>query len=355
MMDEPSPNFERVLAALHCEEPDRVPPAEIWVDQEVRDEFMGRPVRSIEDEVAFWKSAGFDFVALDNDLWSTPQIQGSLLSPVKDTAHIYTGGREDRGWVSEQAGILKSWEDVERFPWPRVEQLDFTSLERIGQHLPPNMKAIVTFGHIYTAAWQLMGFENFCVMLYEDLSMVKEIIRRIGEEVLRQTEKILTFNSVGAMCFQDDIAYASGPIISISMLRELFFPWLAEIASICHSRGRQLIYHTDGDATPLLPDMVAAGIDAFQAIEPKVMDIVAIKQAYGGRLALMGNLDLGYTLSRGTPQEVEAAVKYLLKNVAPGGGFLLGSCNSITNYVPLENFKTMMRTTLEYGRYPISL
>ena len=354
-MEDTSPNFDRVLAALHCEEPDRVPPAEIWVDQEVRDEFMGHPVRSLEDEVAFWKCAGFDFVAMDNDLWSTPQIQGNILSPLKDTAHLYTGGREERGWVSEQAGIIKSWEDVESFPWPKVEDLDFTNLERIGEHLPPNMKVIMTFGHIYTAAWQLMGFENFCVMLYEDLPLVKEIIRRIGEEVLKQTEVILTFDSVGAMCFQDDIAYSSGPIISIAMLRELFFPWLAEIVSICHSRGRQLIYHTDGNASPLLPDIVAAGVDAFQAIEPKVMDIVAIKRAYGERLALMGNLDLGYTLTRGTPREVEEAVKYLLKNVAPGGGFLLGSCNSITNYVPLENFKTMVRATLEYGRYPITL
>jgi uroporphyrinogen decarboxylase len=236
-----------------------------------------------------------------------------------------------------------------------VEELDFTSLEQIGQHIPPNMKVIVTFGHIYTAAWQLMGFENFCMMLYEDLPLVKEIIRRIGVEVLKQTEKLLTYESVGAMCFQDDIAYSSGPFISIAMLRELFFPWLAEIVSICHSRGRHLIYHTDGDATPLLPDFVASGVDAFQAIEPKVMDIVAIKHVYGGRLALMGNLDLGYTLTRGTTQDVEEAVKYLLKNVAPGGGFLLGSCNSITNYVPLENFKAMMRTTLEYGHYPITI
>ena len=354
-MDGHSPNFDRVLAALHCEEPDRVPPAEIWVDQEVRDEYMGHPVRTLEDEVIFWRTAGFDFVALDNDLWSTPQIQGNILAPLKDTAQLYAGGRVERGWVSEQAGIIKSWAEVERFSWPKTDELDFTTLERVGYYLPPGMKVIATFGHIFTAAWQLVGFENFCVMLYEDLPLVKEIIKRIGEEVLKQTEKILSYDSIGAMCFQDDIAYTSGPIISIPMLRELFFPWLAEIASLCHSQGRQLIYHTDGNATPLMPDIVGAGVDAFQAIEPKAMDIVAIKQAYGGRLALMGNLDLGYTLTRGTPQEVEEAVKYLLKHIAPGGGFLLGSCNSITNYVPLENFKTMMRATLEYGRYPIAL
>jgi len=350
-----SPNFDRVLAALHCQQPDRVPPAEIWVDQEVRDAFLGYPVRSLQDEVAFWLNAGFDFVALDNDLWATPQIQGSLTRPIGDTAHLYAGGRSERGWVAEQAAILVSWDDVERFPWPRAADLDYSNLEQIGAFLPPGMKVIATFGHIFTAAWQLMGFQNFCLALHDDLPLVKEIIRRIGVECLQQAERLLSIPTIGALCFQDDIAYTSGPIISRQMLGELFFPWLAELAALCHARSRPLIYHSDGNLTSLLPDIVACGVDCFQAIEPKCMDIVAVKREYGGRLALMGNLDLGYTLTRGSPQEVAEAVKFLLRHVAPGGGLLIGSSNSITNYVPLENFKAMMQTVIEFGRYPISV
>ncbi len=350
-----SPNFDRVLAALNRQQPDRVPPAEIWVDPEVRQAFLDRPLRSLQDEVDFWVNAGFDFVALDNDLWATPQIQGALTRPIGDAAHIYAVGREERGWVAEQAGIVVSWADVERFPWPRAEDLDYSPLEQIAAFLPPGMKVIATFGHIFTAAWQLMGFENFCVALHDDYPLVKEIIRRVGVECLKQAERLLSIDCIGAICFQDDIAYTSGPIISIAMLRELFFPWLAELAALSHARGRPFIYHTDGNATSLLPDFVACGVDCFQAIEPKSMDIVAVKREFGGRLALMGNLDLGYTLTRGSPQEVVEAVKYLLKHVAPGGGLLIGSSNSITNYVPLENFKAMMQAVIELGRYPITL
>jgi uroporphyrinogen decarboxylase len=104
-----------------------------------------------------------------------------------------------------------------------------------------------------------------------------------------------------------------------------------------------------------LPEMVAAGVDCFQAVEPKSMDIVAVKREYGGRLALMGNVDLGFTLTRGTAQDVEQAVRHLIKHVAPGGGFLLGSTNSITNYVPLANYRALLASTLKHGRYPISL
>ena len=85
------------------------------------------------------------------------------------------------------------------------------------------------------------------------------------------------------------------------------------------------------------------------------MDIAAVKRQYGDRLALLGNLDLGYTMTRGTPAEVRQAVRELMRDVAPGGGYLLGSANSITNYVPLENFRAMLAAGREFGRYPISL
>jgi uroporphyrinogen decarboxylase len=52
---------------------------------------------------------------------------------------------------------------------------------------------------------------------------------------------------------------------------------------------------------------------------------------------------------------VDEAVKQLIKTVAPGGGFLLSSANSITNYVPLPNFNAMLEATRKYGRYPIRL
>ena len=143
-----SPNFERALTALRCEEPDRVPPAELWIDQEVRDAFLGRPVRTVEDEVAFWLAAGYDWVALDTDLWATPQIQGNIASPLLDTAGEYQDGRTERGWVHEEAGIIKTWEDVESFSWPKADDLDYSQYEEIEPFLPAGMKVMA-----YSATW----------------------------------------------------------------------------------------------------------------------------------------------------------------------------------------------------------
>ena len=83
------------------------------------------------------------------------------------------------------------------------------------------------------------------------------------------------------------------------------------------------------------------------------MDIVELKAGVGGRLCVMGNIDLAYTLTRGSPEEVAEEVRMRLRQVAPGGGYILGSSNSVPEYVPLANYQAMRETALRYGVYPI--
>ena len=72
-------------------------------------------------------------------------------------------------------------------------------------------------------------------------------------------------------------------------------------------------------------------------------------------MCLLGNIDLGYTLTRGTPEDVREEVKLRIRQCAPGGGYCVASSNSITEYVPFANFMAMRQATLDFGRYPISL
>ena len=85
------------------------------------------------------------------------------------------------------------------------------------------------------------------------------------------------------------------------------------------------------------------------------MDINAVKREFGSRLSIIGNIDLGYTLTRGTPEEVRAEVRQRIHDLAPGGGYAVASSNSVPEYVPLANFTAMRQATFEYGRYPIAV
>ena len=113
------------------------------------------------------------------------------------------------------------------------------------------------------------------------------------------------------------------------------------------------MYHSDGDLTAVMDDLLDVGINALHPIEPKAMDIYEMKKKYAGRLALVGNIDLGSTLVTGTPDEVRQDVRRHIKELAPGGGYCVSSSNTIPNYVPLENYRAMLEATFEYGRYPI--
>lgn len=347
-------SFDRFLTAIHRQEPDRVPHGEIAVDAEIKEAFLGRPLRSIQDEIDFAAAAGYDFLLIDTDLWSTPQVQQSILDPHPNTATLYSAAKPERNWVSTGARAITSWEEVERFTWPTADQFDYSIYPAAAALLPPGMKVISTFGHIYTTTWQLMGYENFCLTALEEPELVQNIMDRLGHETIRLLERVLEFDCVGAVCISDDIAYTNGLMISPQHLRRFFFPWLERSAETAHDHGVPIIYHTDGDVRRVVPDIITAGIDALHPIEPKCMDIVEMKQTYGDRLALIGNVDLAYTLTRGTPQEVQAEVKYLFEHVAPGGGYLLSSANSVTNYVPLENYQAMLNAAQKYGRYPIT-
>ena len=115
------------------------------------------------------------------------------------------------------------------------------------------------------------------------------------------------------------------------------------------------IMHSDGRLWPVLDDLIALGVNALHPIEPKAMDIFELKEKVGHKIALFGNIDLGYTLTErlGSPQAVRKEVRQKIRSLAPGGGYAVASGSGATRYVSLENFNAMREATFEYGAYPI--
>ena len=101
----------------------------------------------------------------------------------------------------------------------------------------------------------------------------------------------------------------------------------------------------------LIPDLLEMGIAALNPIEPYGMDIRQVKKHYGRNLTLIGNMDVGGTLSEGTPDDVRAEARQLIDDVGREGSFVLASCHSITANVKPENFLAMVETAQTYGVY----
>jgi len=345
------PNFERLRTTLFCQEPDRVPLVELQVDREVKDAFLGQPVRDVETDVGFWHKAGYDYIPILPliELFDHLLPGRTSYTEMADSANKY-----ERKWAEEGRGIVLSLKDFDELDWPDPDDADYERFDQVKNVLPDGMGIIGSVGGMFEFVWQLMGFEYFSMAMADHPDLVDRMFNRVREIVYGVFENMMDYECVDAVWFCDDIAYTEGLMISPKVLRKYLFPWYRKMAKVCKDRSLPVIYHSDGDLWPVMDDIIDAGINAIHPIEPKAMDIKEVKRKVGGKLCVIGNIDLGSTLTMGTPEAVDVEVKQRIKDLAPGGGYCVGSSNTVTNYVPLENYRAMIEAAFKYGGYPVS-
>lgn len=347
------PDFERLRKTLMLEgEADRVPLVELGVDVSIMSHVIGRPYKTTKDRIDFFTQAGYDYVKLSPIVDMNP----AKIQPREGKrARSEAGSGADRDWAPEGQGMITSWEEFERYVFPKPEDISYQMFEEAAGQLPKGLGVIAQYGDIFTLTWELMGFEVFSYALVDNAELVDALWNKIGNLIYGMFERMVEYDFVGALWYSDDIAYQTGLLVSPAVLRKYHFPWLKKIGALAKARGIPFLYHTDGILWNVMEDILDCGVNALHPIEPQAMDIREVKKRYGDRLCVIGNLDLSGPLTRGTPQEVEQEVKRLLREVAPGGGYCLGSGNSVPDYVPVENYLAMIEATHRYGRYPISI
>ncbi len=345
------PDFDRLRTVLLLEgEPDRVPNAELHVDWQIKEAFLGRPIQEVQDDIDFWYLAGYDYIHLRANYEYRMVGDGTA-----DQDRTYAGDMQLSTWDSEETSLVNSWEEYESYPWPHPDTIDYTNLEACARGLYPGMKIISGVGGIFTRVWRIMGFDPFCYALVDQPDLVEAMFRQVGETQLEVFRRIVEMEEIGAMWYGDDLAYGTGTMISPAVLRRHLFPYLREMGAICQSKDLPFVIHSDGNLWKVLPDLVDCGFNAIHPVEPKAMESRELKEAYGDRLCLLGNIEIGEILTLGSPADVEAEVRERIRTLAPGGGYAVGSSNTVAHYVQLENFQAMVRATRKYGRYPIRL
>lgn len=342
----PDPDFSRLLTAFKLTEPDRVPLIELMVDEEVKEAFLGRSVTSMKDEVEFWLATGYDYVPL-----MVINITPRNVAVIDSHQTSYKDGLQERAWILESDGAITSLDDLAACEWPEADDSLFSNYEEIAAFLPPEMKVIGTVSALFETVTQAMGLQTFCINLYDNPQLIDEIFHKAGKLIGDCVEKMLQFDHVGAVWITDDLAYNQGAIIDPQLYRQYIYPWYKRYAKMVHDAGRPFLLHSCGNTKPLFEDIIDIGFDALHPLESNAVDIYQAKKDIGSRICLMGNVDLSYMLPRGSIDEITEDVKKLIGNVGTGGGFCLGSSNSIPNYVPLDKYLAMNRACMEFGKY----
>ena len=337
-------NFERFRLAISRDgTPDRVPVAENDIDFGTMAEYLGRPISDIAAYIAFWQAAGYDYVACEvrgqyiSDSFQKKISEGIIEMPtVAATVSSFGPTR-----VTDERSF-------EEYPWVGPADVYYRDVELVEAQLPEEMKIVAVHGPIFSGMMRIMGLETLSVAAFENPNLVRAVADRIGNLAVNIIGTLAQRESVGAVWFGDDIAYAEGLFFSPAFLREYIFPFYTRIGEICQRYNKPFIYHSDGKLEQVFDDLLACGIQAVHPNEPQSVDIAELKRREGHRVSLIGNIDVDL-LGRGTPEEVARATRELMETVAPGGGFALGSGNSIADYIPLANYVAMLDTVRQFG------
>ncbi|MFC1677042.1 uroporphyrinogen decarboxylase family protein [Planctomycetota bacterium] len=345
-MTRPKPDFQRFRAAITREHlPDRIPAAEVAVDFEVMEAFLGEPITDLKTYVSFWEKAGYDYTLLQvrsqpiADAFQIKIADGLIASkPQTETNTIRTFG----------SSKIKNEKSFDEYPWIGPNDVYYKDVDLIKQYLPDGMKVIVNHGPIFQFLFRAMGIETLSVASIENPQLVAAIAEKVGLLGINIVENLLQREWVGGIWYGDDMGYTEGLLVSPDFLRKYVFGYVKQMGQLCRQHQKLFILHSDGKLEQILDDLNDCGFHAIHPNEPLSVDIVKLKQQVGDRFALIGNVDVDL-LSRGSEEDVIKATKYLIENVAPGGGFALGSGNSVAKFIPLANYKAMLETIRQCG------
>ncbi len=346
---------ERLLTALRCQEPDRVPFLESVVAEPVALALLGKPQPEplAMEELGTGPEAVFRGLLLGSPRYDPLELAHALHL---DGLGMYLFLRHEGiprtvdGHSRVTDGRLKTRSDLARIRLPDPDDPALYEPYRrfVAQYRDSGL-ALFCFLNLGSDPVILgMGFETFAAALYEDRALVEDAFALYTSWYARAARHLCTLG-FDFLWFGDDIAFKTGPYVSPAVFRELFLPHYRRVAE---EITLPWVFHSDGNLMPILDDLLGLGMHGLHPIEPGAMDLATLKRRYGGRLCLVGHISVD-SLSRGTPAEIDRLVREAVRTAAPGGGYIAGSSNSIAYYCRPENVRAMQQAILRYGRYPI--
>ncbi len=346
MFKDRKPDFSRLKKVLtRGGEPDYVPFYELFADNEVVEAILGRPAVTLEDHVEYAVKLGYDYVGAGVGNLVFPQ---KGLAVTDDTAGT---SRKKRLYRLSSISTIESWEDFEKYPWPDPAKADYSSLERLEKIIPEGMKAIVLTGHVLEQPMGILGYEPLCYMMADDPELVEAIFQKNGEIYEAIYKACAQMDVIGAMLISDDLGFKTAPMLSPEALRKLVFPWYKRYVEICHEYDKPVILHSCGNLELIMDDLLDyCKIDAKHSYEDTIMPVTDFKKKYGDRVSVLGGIDVHF-LCTATEDEVRKRTRETLEACMPGGGYGLGTGNSVANYIPVRNFLAMLDEGNKVGRY----
>jgi uroporphyrinogen decarboxylase len=336
---------KRVLNALQRKEVDRIPTFEWSIDKKVIEAI--HPGCSVDD---FIYKMDIDAMVVELN-YKKEEIEPRVF---KDEWGCIIKFSDEFHALSE--GCIRSDKDFAKYEPPEpLTPHRFDSFEKAKKKHGGKKALIIHLNDVFSIPRNLLGYENLFMNIATNPKLILELVEMSAEfnlilakEVVKRGAKIVFTG--------DDYAYNKGLLISPKAFDEIFYPGFLKVMKGFKDLGLIVIKHTDGYIWQIIDKLVNSGIDCLDPIEPTAgMYISEVKNKYGNRIALKGNVDCSDILTFGKVEQVVEETKKCIHDGAPGFGYILSSSNSIHSGVKPENYIAMLNTLKEYGKYPLRI
>ncbi|HPE68950.1 MAG TPA: uroporphyrinogen decarboxylase family protein [Thermotogota bacterium] len=288
----------------------------------------------IFQDIEFRRRMGYDFATL----WGTYR-NNPLFSPE---------GAEGRRWAQEGLGLIRSREDFEKWDWQAI-RVDESVGEIYRALLPAGMKCLMCSPVWHKIMDDFLGHTGLFTAVIEQPDLVKDVIDAWGQKVFDFYATYIREDFVGGIFHGDDLGHKTGTLVRPSVIRALFLPWVKKYAALAHQEGKVFFLHSCGNVYALMEDFLQdIQIDAFHSFQDTIVPVTDFKKRYGKRTGVLGGVDVD-KLARLPERELRAYLDSILETCMEGGRYALGSGNSITDYVPVSNYRIMIAQAVRFS------
>jgi uroporphyrinogen decarboxylase len=249
----------------------------------------------------------------------------------------------------------ESLAEILDYPWPDLEQdyrYEACAASVAASHAAGRPVMASSQETVFEIAWQLRSMDRlFDDMMYAPV-MASALLDAITDRKVVAARK---FAEAGAdiLSLGDDVAMQTGLLMSARMWREWLGPRLTRVIQAAREASQEILihYHSDGAIAELIPDLIAAGVQVLNPVQPECVDHELVKREFGDRIAFWGGLGVQSVIPQGTPSEVREHVRQVIQSLGRGGGLVIAPSHVLETDTPMENIVAMKEAIDEFGAY----
>lgn len=238
------------------------------------------------------------------------------------------------------AGV-QTLDELLTFPWhdlsdPKLVEVFPAQIDRIqaqGRVAVCSLECTV-----FESTWYLRGMPELFEDLYEENGIGDWLLDRFTERSVRFA-RASAEAGVDLIRLGDDIGTQRGMMMSVPFWRQHLKPRLAKVTEAAKSvpNPPYLHYHSDGDISDVVDDLIEIGIDVLNPVQPECMDIDEVAPRWKEKLCFSGMIGTQTTMPFGNPDDVRAAVAKCERWVHQGARMIIAPTHVLEPDVPWEN------------------